>query len=50
MRNIKMNLETLKTFNSKGDIMKIFQNVDYSLWHACYILTSPKHLEKEADT
>ena len=49
MRDIIMNLETLKTFNSKGEPMRIFQNVDYSSWHSCYVLTFPKHLEKEAD-
>ena len=49
MRDIIMNLETLKTFNEKGEAVKIFQNVDYSTWHSCYVLTFPKHLEKEAD-
>ena len=49
MREIIMSLETLKTFNEKGEAMKIFQNVDYSTWHSCYVLTFPKHLEKEAD-
>jgi len=29
--------------------MKIFQNVDFSSWHNCYVVTFPKHLEKEAD-
>lgn len=49
MRDIIMNLETLRTFNSKGEPMKIFQNVDYSSWHSCYVVTYPKHLEKEAE-
>ena len=49
LRDIVMNLETLKTFNTNGDPMKIFINVDYSTWHSAYVLTFPKHLEKEAD-
>ena len=49
MRDIVMDLETLKTFNTKGQPMKIFQNVDFSSWHNCYVVTFPKHLEKEAD-
>ena len=49
MRDIIMNLETLRSFNSKGESMKIFQNVDYSSWHASYVVTYPKHLEKEAE-
>ena len=49
MRDIIMNLETLHTFNSKGEPMKIFQNVDYSSWHASYVVTYPKHLAKEAE-
>ena len=48
MRDIILDLETLKTFNTNGNPMKIFQNVDYSSWHNCYVLTFPKHLEKEA--
>ena len=49
MREIIMNLETLRTFNSKGESMKIFQNIDYSSWHASYVVTYPKHLSKEAE-
>ena len=46
MRDIIMSLKTLKTFNSKGEPMRIFENVNYSTWHSSYILTFPKHLEK----
>ena len=49
MHDIIMSLETLKTFNSKGEPMQIFQNVDYSTWHSYYVLTFPKHLEKDED-
>ena len=49
LRDIIMNLETLKTFDAEGNPMKIFINVDYSNWHSAYVLTFPKHLEKEAD-
>ena len=49
MREIIMNLETLRTFDSDGNPIKIFINVDYSDWHSSYVLTFPKHLEKEAD-
>ena len=49
LRNIIMNLETLRTFDAEGNPMKIFINVDYSNWHSAYVLTFPKHLEKEAD-
>ena len=49
LREIIMNLETLKTFDAEGNPMKIFINVDYSNWHSAYVLTFPKHLEKEAD-
>jgi len=49
MREIVMNLETLKSFNDKGEAMKKFQNVDYSTWHSCYVVTFPRHLEKEAE-
>ena len=49
LRDIIMNLETLKTFDEKGNPMKVFINVDYSDWHSAYVLTFPKHLEKEAD-
>jgi len=49
MQDIIMNIKTLKTFKSKGDPMKIFQNVYFSSWHNCHVLTFPKHLEKEAD-
>ena len=49
LRDMIMNLETLKTFDPDGNPMKIFLNVDYSNWHSSYVLTFPKHLEKEAD-
>ena len=49
MREIIMNLETLRVFDEKGKPVKNFQNVDYSSWHSCYVLTFPNHLEKEAD-
>ena len=49
LRNMIMELETLRTFDKDGNPMKIFTNVDFSEWHACYILTYPSHLEKEAD-
>jgi hypothetical protein len=49
LRDIIMDLETLKTFDQKGNPMKVFINVDYSNWHSAYVLTFPKHLEKEAD-
>jgi len=49
LREIIMNLETLRAFDDKGKPFKIFQNVDYNLWHGCYILTFPNHLENEAD-
>jgi len=49
LRDIIMDLETLKTFDAEGNPMKVFINVDYSDWHSAYVLTFPKHLEKEAD-
>ena len=49
LRDIIMQLETLRTFDKNGDPMKVFINVDYSSWHSCYLLTYPSHLEKEAE-
>ena len=49
MRDIIMDLETLKIMDKKGNPMKVFLNVDYSQWHSSYVLTFPQHLESEAD-
>ena len=49
MREIIMNLETLRTFDKDGQSKEIFINVDFSNWHKSYVLTFPKHLEQEAD-
>jgi len=49
LREIVMNLETLRTFDKDGNPFKIFQNVDYSSWHSSYVVTFPSHLEKEAE-
>jgi len=43
MRDIILDLETLKTFNTNGNPMKIFQNVDYSSWHPQYGLLLCKY-------
>ena len=49
MRDIIMNLESLKIMDKNRNPMKVFINVDYSQWHSSYVLTFPQHLESETD-
>ena len=49
MRDMIMNLHTIRTFDKNNKTIPIFTSIDYTEWpEPCYILTYPKHLAQEA--
>ena len=49
MREIIMQLDTLRTFDKHNKPLKVFTSIDYTEWpQPGYTLTYPKHLQDEA--